>query len=71
MGSLPVQQPFRILIAGGAYAGVSAAVNLLDLSLGRPARLEPDKVPVGEARSGVPVEIHIVDERDGYCKAMT
>jgi hypothetical protein len=71
MGSLPVQQPFRILIAGGAYGGVSAAVNLLDLSLGRPARLEPDKVPVEEARNGVPVEIHIVDERDGYCKATT
>ena len=71
MGSLPVQLPFRILIAGGAYGGVSAAVNLLDLSLGRPARLEPDKVPVEEARNGVPVEIHIVDERDGYCKATT
>jgi hypothetical protein len=68
MGSLPIQQPFRILIAGGAYAGVSAAVNLLDLSLGRPARLDPEKVPVGEALDGVPVEIYLVDERDGYCR---
>lgn len=70
MGSLPEQQAYRILIAGGAYGGVSAAINLLDLSLGRPARLDPDKVPVEEARDGVPIEIYIVDERDGYCKAM-
>lgn len=68
MGSFPVQQPYRILIAGGAYGGVSAAVNLLDLSLGRSARLDPDKVPAEEARNGVPIEIHIVDERDGYCE---
>lgn len=69
MGSLPEQQPYRVLIAGGAYGGVSAAVNLLDLSLGRPARLDPKKVAVEEARNGVPIEIYIVDERDGYCKA--
>jgi hypothetical protein len=68
MVSFPVQQPYRILIAGGAYGGVSAAVNLLDLSLGRSARLDPDKAPVEEARDGVPIEIHIVDERDGYCE---
>ena len=68
MGSFPVPQPYRILIAGGAYGGVSAAVNLLDLSLGRSARLDPDKAPVDEARNGVPIEIHIVDERDGYCE---
>lgn len=68
MGSFPVQQPYRILIAGGAYGGVSAAVNLLDLSLGRSARLDPEKAPAEEARNGVPIEIHIVDERDGYCE---
>lgn len=68
MGSLPVQQPYRILIAGGAYGGVSAAVNLLDLSLGRSARLDPDKAPAAEACDGIPIQIHIVDERDGYCE---
>ena len=68
MGSFPVQQHYRILIAGGAYGGVSAAVNLLDLSLGRSARLDPDKVPAEEACNGVPIEINIVDERDGYCE---
>jgi hypothetical protein len=68
MGSFPVPQPYRIIIAGGAYGGVSAAVNLLDLSLGRSARLESDKAPAQEARDGIPIEIHIVDERDGYCK---
>lgn len=68
MGSLPEPQPYRILIAGGAYGGVSAAVNLLDLSLGKYARLDPDKAPAEEARDGIPIEIHIVDERDGYCE---
>lgn len=71
MGSLPVQQPYRVLIAGGAYGGVSAAVNLLDLSLGKSARLDPDKAPVAEACDGVPIQIHIVDERDGYCKDLS
>lgn len=70
MGSFPVPQPYRVLIAGGAYGGVSAAVNLLDLSLGRSARLDPDKAPAEEARNGVPIEIHIVDERDGYCESV-
>lgn len=69
MGSIGLaQQPFRVLIAGGAYGGVSTAVNLLDLSLGRSARLDPDKAPAEEARGGIPIDIHIVDERDGYCK---
>jgi len=71
MGSFPVQQPYRILIAGGAYGGVSAAVNLLDLSLGKSARLDPDKAPVEAARDGIPIEIHIVDERDGYCEIVS
>jgi len=70
MGALKIQTntALRVLIAGGSYAGISAAVNLLDLCHGKAARLAPDKVPSEKAQQGVPVQITIVDERDGYCK---
>ena len=72
MGALPplANKTVRVLIAGGSYAGISAAVNLLDLCHGKAARLAPDKVPSEKALLGVPVKITIVDERDGYCMFM-
>lgn len=58
----------RVFIAGGCYAGLSAALNLMDLSQGhvpRMARGEPynhhPDLP------SVDVQITIADERDGYC----
>lgn len=56
----------RVLVAGCAYGGIAVVVNLLDLCLGKPARGAPNKVPHELALKGVPVDIHIVDERDGY-----
>ncbi|KAI0020859.1 FAD/NAD(P)-binding domain-containing protein [Xylariomycetidae sp. FL0641] len=44
--------PYRILIAGGCYSGLSAAINLLE---------KCDTI-----ESPIPVEITIVDERDGF-----
>ncbi|RYP39888.1 hypothetical protein DL767_002007 [Monosporascus sp. MG133] len=44
--------PYRVLIAGCSYSGLSAAVNLLE---------QCDKI-----ESPVPVDIIIVDERDGF-----
>ncbi|KAI1333568.1 FAD/NAD(P)-binding domain-containing protein [Xylariaceae sp. FL0016] len=44
--------PYKILIAGGCYAGLSAAVNLLE---------KCDTI-----ESSIPVNITIVDERDGF-----
>lgn len=56
----------RVLVAGCAYGGIAVVVNLLDLCLGKPARGAPNKVPHELALKGVPIDIHIVDERDGY-----
>lgn len=55
--------PQRVLIAGGCYAGLAAALNLVDLCDGRTARFvtEAELPPLP-----IPVEITIVDEKDGY-----
>lgn len=64
---LPRTRPFRVLIVGGSYGGLSAALTLLDLCGGRVARFDytQDAKPPG---STIPVHITIVDERDGFCK---
>ncbi|KAJ5329418.1 hypothetical protein N7452_009808 [Penicillium brevicompactum] len=57
--------PFKVLIVGGSYAGLAATLNLVDLCQGRKCRFnldEADKAPEHK----VPVQITIVDERDGY-----
>ncbi|KAL5359949.1 hypothetical protein BJX96DRAFT_174834 [Aspergillus floccosus] len=58
-------RPFRVLIVGGSYGGLSAALTLLDLCNGRVARFDhtQDAKPPG---STIPVHITIVDERDGF-----
>ncbi|KAK4186299.1 apoptosis-inducing factor 2 [Podospora australis] len=59
--------PFRVLVVGGSYGGLSAALNLQDLCRGLPARCGP-KPKEGEEVT-VPqfnVDITIVDERDGF-----
>lgn len=62
------ETPTKVLVIGGCYAGLSAALNLLDLCKGRRSRagahLPDDSTG---PRAGLPVEIKIVDERDGYC----
>lgn len=72
MGSiqeLPVSQTpsvTKVLVIGGAYAGLAASLNLLDLCAGRIARFNTD--PEAKPTAALPVEIKIVDERDGYCE---
>ncbi|KAL2268225.1 hypothetical protein VTJ83DRAFT_3071 [Remersonia thermophila] len=69
MGSLPEPQPFRVLIAGGSYGGLAVAVNLQDLCRGLPARSGPqpeDGEAPPTAAPQIPIDITIVDERDGY-----
>jgi len=66
--SLSLSSPHRVLIVGCAYGGISALVNLLDLSLGRARQSVypgPDFKGI-KSRDGV--EITVIDERDGYCK---
>lgn len=60
--------PIKILIAGGSYAGLSAAVNLIDLCQGKRTRFEAERTPHAAALSGFSLDVHIVDERDGYCE---
>lgn len=57
--------PFKVLILGGCYGGLSAALNLIDLSEGRAARQGNGVVPGHDGK--IPIDITIVDERDGYC----
>lgn len=61
--------PFKVLVIGGSYGGLSAALNIQDLCCGRAPRCgEPPKE--GEPpleHFQVAVDITIVDERDGFC----
>ncbi|KAF3762169.1 putative pyridine nucleotide-disulfide oxidoreductase [Cryphonectria parasitica EP155] len=56
--------PFRVLILGGSYGGLSTALSLVDLAEGRAARTGGGVVPGHEGK--IPLEVTIVDERDGY-----
>jgi hypothetical protein len=62
-GSAP--RPFRVLVVGGSYAGLSATLNLLDLCGGKAPRFTPDQKSSAQL---VPIDITIVDERDGFCE---
>jgi len=65
--------PFRVLVVGGSYGGLSAALNLQDLCSGRAPRCgEPPKEGEPPAESfQVAVDITVVDERDGFCKLLS
>ncbi|EEY16943.1 conserved hypothetical protein [Verticillium alfalfae VaMs.102] len=67
MGSLQnTIPPFRLLVAGGSYAGLSFVVNLLDICNGRSPRMAHDPYSHHPDFTRIPVDITIVDERDGY-----
>lgn len=56
--------PFKVLIIGASYAGLSTALNLLDLCAGLPPRSGPAP-PVPSLQ--IPhIEITLLDERDGF-----
>ncbi|OAA47499.1 Pyridine nucleotide-disulfide oxidoreductase, NAD-binding domain protein [Beauveria brongniartii RCEF 3172] len=58
--------PVRIFIAGGSYAGLSAAMNLLDLSSGASPRQATEPYPHIPGFEKLDVEITLADERDGW-----
>ncbi|EWZ96636.1 hypothetical protein FOWG_03942 [Fusarium oxysporum f. sp. lycopersici MN25] len=67
MGSLPESSnAVRVLILGGCYGGLSAAVNLLDLSQGYSPRMNSEPYIHHPDLPRFNVDITIVDERDGY-----
>jgi len=59
----------KVLIAGGSYAGLAVAVNLLDLHQGIPPRMAPEPYPIEDQWPQVRFDVVIVDERDGLCKS--
>lgn len=61
-----VEQPSRVLVSGGSYAGLSVTLNLLDLCNGLPSRFTGEKSSPDISKQ-VPIEVTIVDERDGFC----
>ena len=68
LAGLQVTQPFKVLVAGGSYGGLSAALNLQDLCRGLAPRCGPNPAEGEQVQtSRFPVDITVVDERDGYC----
>ncbi|EAQ83086.1 hypothetical protein CHGG_10904 [Chaetomium globosum CBS 148.51] len=69
MGSLAGlrTQPFKVLVAGGSYGGLSAALNLQDLCQGLAPRCGPTPAEGKPVQpSPCAVDITIINERDGY-----
>jgi len=61
---------FHVLVIGGCYAGLAAALNLLDLCTGKLPRCGPPPTSGGTTLVPQPIpglRVTIVDERDGYC----
>jgi hypothetical protein len=69
-GVLAAARAFRVLVIGGSYGGLAAALTLVDLSRGRVPRFSsnPDVTPPSHR---VPIQITVADERDGYCRYPT
>lgn len=69
-GVLAAARAFRVLVIGGSYGGLAAALTLVDLSRGRVPRFSsnPDVIPPPHR---VRIQITVADERDGYCRYAT
>lgn len=63
----------RILVVGGSYGGLAAALNLLDLCQGKASRFTLGEIDskASEPARTIKVQITIVDERDGFCENFT
>lgn len=57
----------KVLVIGGSYAGLAATVNLIDLCDGKQPRFSSTSTEEQLPNTKLPVDITIVDERDGYC----
>ncbi|WYZ44795.1 hypothetical protein EsH8_VIII_000111 [Colletotrichum jinshuiense] len=63
---MPASARVKVLIIGGSYAGLSAAVNLLDLHQGLQPRQSREPYLHHPDTPQFDLEITIIDERDGY-----
>lgn len=61
-----ISRSYRVLVIGGSYGGLAAALSLIDLSQARVPRFtsNPDVKP---PKYTIPIKITVVDKRDGYC----
>jgi uncharacterized protein with NAD-binding domain and iron-sulfur cluster len=57
----------RVFIAGGSYAGLSTALNLLDLAKGLQPRMARETYTHHPHVPLLDLQITIADERDGFC----
>ncbi|KAF2715736.1 FAD/NAD(P)-binding domain-containing protein [Pleomassaria siparia CBS 279.74] len=64
--NLSLSSPHRVLIVGCAYGGISALVNLLDLSNGRARQSVYPGPDFKGLKANNGVDITVIDERDGY-----
>ncbi|CAI7618596.1 unnamed protein product [Penicillium palitans] len=60
-----VSRSFRVLVIGGSYGGLSAALALIDLSQGRLTRFNYNADAQAPTHR-IPIQITVVDKRDGY-----
>jgi hypothetical protein len=60
--------PFRVVVVGCSYAGLATALNLSDLSRGLSPRQGDGTYRHHPVHTRVPVNIIIVDKRDGFCE---
>ncbi|KAJ5343711.1 FAD-dependent pyridine nucleotide-disulfide oxidoreductase [Penicillium brevicompactum] len=60
-----VSRSYRVLVIGGSYGGLAAALSLIDLSNARVPRFtyNPEAKPPTHR---IPIQITVVDKRDGY-----
>jgi hypothetical protein len=68
VGYATTRLPHRILITGGAYAGLSAVINLLNLSKGNANK--PSHYPLPDLQKRLSrrgLSITVLDQRDGIC----
>jgi hypothetical protein len=66
---VPSKRPIKVLIIGGSYAGLSAAVNLLHLSRNTNTGLglsHQDSL-ISKDHEEVDLQVRVMDERDGFC----
>lgn len=66
-GPNTVQADPKVLVIGGSYSGLAATVNLIDLCNGKQPRFTSTSNEVVSSKTKLPIDITIVDERDGYC----
>jgi hypothetical protein len=65
-------KPIKVLIIGGSYAGLSTAMNLLRLSQSHNCKPSPkhDGSSMPQDYEDISLHVHIIDERDGFCKLL-